>query len=155
MLMSTQEKHNSRLPNLNDTQFSSKNYLLIWFLCNLQLKESKNLCSTICNKFQAFLMYIWGNKARCWWQYSLKLSLKTKTKPTSQTKNPHQKSLKFGQNIRRIWCPRTRGFKILVHQRISITLPKAGLPKKVHKLSEEILISDGIGFLIKALFSFT
>lgn len=86
--MSTRGKHNSRLPNLNDTQFSSKNYLLIWFLCNPQLKESKNLCSAICNKFQAFLMYIWGHKARCWWQYSLKLSFSENKNKTTQQKNP-------------------------------------------------------------------
>lgn len=44
------------------------------------------------------------------------------------------------------------GFKVLVHQRTLITHPKAVLPERAHRLSEETLISDGAGFLIKALF---
>lgn len=46
--------------------------------------------------------------------------------------------------MRRYLPPRACGFKILVHQRLLITLPKAALPGKAHKLSEETLISDGV-----------
>ena len=48
--------------------------------------------------------------------------------------------------------PGTCRFKILVHQRMLITLPKAALPEKVHRFSEATLISDGVAFLIKACF---